>query len=64
MIVLVGKPKRIRCLECGELIEGEHIIRPHPWFTMAFHPDCARDLANELGEEAAQYYCTPLAAPT
>lgn len=61
MIVLTDKPTGYHCLECGELIEGDHITRPYPWITMAFCPACARDLGRKLSEEAAELFTRVLA---
>lgn len=64
MIVLVKKEVKLRCFDCGGLIENEsHILLPHPWGTIALHTDCARDLGPKLIEEAADRYCSVLAPP-
>jgi hypothetical protein len=63
MIVLTDRARGIKCFDCGEPIEGSHILLPHPWDTVALHVDCARDLGAKLIDEAMERYCSVLAPP-
>ncbi len=63
MIVLIKRPKNLRCFDCGDPIEGDYISQAHPWGTIALHPDCARDVGRKLEQEAAECLCSVLAPP-
>ena len=55
MIIVTKTTKTYQCVVCLKPIEGDCIILPQPWQTLAFHPDCAHELACELHKEVKLY---------
>lgn len=61
MLVIGANEAGYVCAECGQSIEGNHIV----WFgkeMLRLHVDCARYMSQRFLEEAAQYTSYVLAS--